>query len=146
MNDPFGELLPSPIYVPQVGVFGQFFKNLDPSHQNSAWMMGAYMGSSAINGWGTWKIQSYYKVLERDSWVDAFPDDDFYSGDTDTAGYRTQLDIGLAKNVWFTMSYFDTHVFKRMATYVNSTTPTTSTAFAKAPMKTFVQMDLNFKF
>ena len=99
-------------------------------------MMGAYMGNSAINGWGTWKIQSYYKVLERDSWLDALPDDDFYSGDTDVAGWRNQLDIGLAKNVWFTMSYFRTHVYKYFGTGAFS---------QKAPEDLF-QMDLNLKF
>jgi len=138
MNDPFGELLPSPIYIPQVGAFGQFFKNVDPSHQNSAWMIGGYMGSSAINGFGTWKVQSYYKVLERDSWLDAFPDDDFYSGDTDTAGYRTQLDIGLAKNVWFTMSYFRAHVYKLISSGVSG--------FSSTAPEDLFQMDLNFKF
>ena len=28
MNDPFGELLPSPINIAQVGVFGQYFQNI----------------------------------------------------------------------------------------------------------------------
>jgi len=134
INDPFGEMLPSPIYIPQVGTFGSYFRNVDPAHQNSAWMMGAYMGSSAINGFGTWKIQSYYKVLESDSWLDAFPDDDFYSGNTNTAGWRNQLDVGLAKNIWFTLSYFRTNIFKHP-----------SIATASAPEDLF-QMDLNFKF
>ncbi|MBF0503995.1 MAG: putative porin [Candidatus Omnitrophica bacterium] len=134
MNDPFGELLPSPLYIPQIGFMGEYYRNVDPAHQNSAWMMGAYMGSSAINGLGTWKIQSYYKVLEADSWLAALPDDDFYSGNTNTQGLRTQLDLGLAKNLWFTMSYFKTSIFK------HATGSTLS-----APEDLF-QMDLNFKF
>ncbi len=136
MNDPFGEFLPSPLYVPQIGVFGEYFKNMDPSHQNSAWMMGGYMGNSAINGWGTWKLQSFYKILERDSWVDCFPDDDFYSGYTDTKGWRSELDLGLAKNVWFVMSYFRTNVFKYYGTG----------AFSKSAPENLFQMDLDFKF
>jgi hypothetical protein len=137
INDPFGEMLPSFINIPQVGVFGQYFQNVATGvKQSSAYMMGGYMGNSAINGWGTWKIQSYYKVLERDSWLDAFPDDDFYSGDTDTKGWRSQLDVGLAKNVWFTMSYFYTDVFKHFG----------SGAFSKSAPENLFQMDLNFKF
>jgi hypothetical protein len=136
MNDPLGELLPSPIYIPQVGVFGAYYRNLDPAHQNSAWMMGGYMGSSAINGFGTWKIQTCYKVLQRDSWLDTFPDDDFYSGDTDTKGWRTQLDIGLAKNVWFTMSYFRTDIYKFFGTG----------SMSQSSPESLYQMDLNFKF
>ena len=134
INDPFGEMLPSPVYIPQIGVMGEYYRNVDPAHQNSAWLMGGYMGSSAINGWGTWKFQSYYKVLEADSWLAALPDDDFYSGNTNTAGWRSQLDVGLAKNVWFTMSYFRTNLFK----FPNVAT-------SSAPEDLF-QMDLNFKF
>jgi hypothetical protein len=145
MNDPFGELLPSPIYIPQVGVFGQYFQNLDPSSQNAAWEMGAYMGSSAINGFGTWKLQSYWKVLERNSWMDALPDDDFYSGDTDTEGLRTQLDVGLAKNVWFSLTYFHTNVFKYFRGTTSSGSATEGAFSASAPEDLW-QMDLNFKF
>ncbi len=152
MNDPLGELLdniPTPDYLPhpyiaQIGVFGDYAENQDTGDdQNKAWEMGAYMGNSAINGWGTWKIQSYYKTLERDSWLDIFPDDDFYSGDTNTKGWRTQLDIGLAKNVWFTMSYFRTNIFKDYTT-VSTLTPTS--AFSHSGPESLYQMDLNFKF
>ena len=136
INDPLGELLPSPLYVPQVGFFGGIYGNLDPANQNLAWMAGVYMGSSAINGFGTWKIQSYYKVLERNSWLDSFPDDDFYSGATATKGWRNELDLGLAKNVWFVMSYFHTNVHKYFGTGAFS---------ASAPEDLF-QMDMNFKF
>ena len=105
---------------------------------DAAWMIGGYMGSSAINGFGTWKIQSYFKVLQRDSWLDALPDDDFYSGNTNTKGWRTQLDIGLAKNVWFTMAYFRTNIFK----YYGAT----GTTYSGSGPENLFQMDLNFKF
>jgi hypothetical protein len=144
MNDPFGEMLPSPINIPQIGVFGQYFKNTNPSHNNTAWMSGVYMGNSAINGWGTWKLQSYYKVLERDSWLDAFTDDDFYSGATDTAGWRTQLDVGLAKNTWLSLSWYRTHVYKTIPSLLNG--GTAPTAFSSRAPENLVQMDLNFKF
>ena len=92
MNDPFGELLPSPIFIPQIGVFGDFAQNeAQQDKQNKAWEIGGYMGNTVLNGWGTWKIQSYYKVLERDSWLDILPDDDFYSGDTNTKGGGVSL-------------------------------------------------------
>ena len=153
MNDPFGELLPSPIYIPQIGVFGDFAYNASPTNpdvgsntQNKAWEMGAYMGNTALNGWGTWKIQSYYKVLERDSWLDVFPDDDFYSGYTNTKGWRTQLDIGLMKNVWFTFSYYHTNIFKDVSTLSIGGLSSTPAAFSKSAPENLFQMDLNFKF
>ena len=148
MNDPFGELLPSPIYIAQIGVFGDYGQNnASKDTQNKAWEAGAYMGNSAINGWGTWKVQSYYKVLERDSWLDALPDDDFYSGDTNTKGWRSQLDVGLDKNVWFTMAYFHTNGFKYNPTSGSSLGGANSTtAFSKSAPEDLFQMDLNFKF
>jgi len=159
INDPFGELLPSPINIAQVGVFGDFAENNSNNSlnatvtakntQNKAWEMGGYMGNSAINGWGTWKLQSCYKVLERDSWLDALPDDDFYSGYTDTKGWRTQMDIGLAKNVWFTMTYFRTSPFKYISSIPGLTlvsSSNNSAAFSKDAPENLFQMDLNFKF
>lgn len=135
MNDPLGEMFP--IYIPQIGVFGQYIKNVDPSHNNAGWQMGGYLGNSSINGWGTWRLQSYYRVLERDSWIDALTDDDFYSGDTNTAGWRSQLDFGLAKNTWLTLSYFNTRVYKSFGS---------PAAFAQKAPEHLVQADLNFKF
>jgi hypothetical protein len=146
INDPFGELLPSPLYVPQIGVFGQYFQNQDPSHNNAAWMMGGYAGSSQLNGWGTWKIQSYYKVLERDSWLDIFPDQDDYNGATDTFGWRTELDIGLAKNVWFTFSWYHMNVYKYIPNLSDTVTGSGSTAYSGSAPENLYQMDLNFKF
>jgi len=147
INDPLGELLPTPLYVPQIGIFGQFFRNLDLSSsraQANAWQMGAYMGSSALNGWGTWKIQSYYKVLERNSWLDIFPDQDFYSGATDTRGWRTELDVGLAKNTWLTLSWYRTNVFKYYDHLNNGAT--NDAAYSGSAPENLFQIDMNFKF
>jgi hypothetical protein len=145
INDPFGELLPSPIYIPQIGVFGDFAQNqAQGDQQNKAWEAGVYTGNSALNGWGTWKLQSYYKVLERDSWLDELPDDDFYSGYTNTKGWRSEMDIGLAKNVWFTVSYFHTDIFKKIPGISNEPL-SASNPVSSAPEDLF-QWDLNFKF
>ena len=137
LNDPFGEMLPSPLYIPQIGVFGEYVRNPDPSHNNAGWQMGAYMGNSSINGFGTWRLQSYYRVLERDAWLDVLPDDDFYSGNTDTSGLRTQLDIGLAKNIWLMLAWYHTRIYKTFDS------PTALTQ--KAP-ENLIQADINFRF
>jgi len=142
MNDPFGKMLPSPIYIPQAGVFGQYFQNQGAPHNNAAWQMGMYMGSSQLNGWGTWKINSVYKVLERDSWLDILPDADDYNGATDTAGWRTELDIGLAKNVWFVMSYYHINVYK----YFPSLSQPGQTAYSGSAPENLYQMDFDFRF
>ncbi|MDE2223641.1 MAG: putative porin [Candidatus Omnitrophica bacterium] len=145
INDPFDDLLPSPIYIPQVGIFGDFADNSSTGdHQNKAWMFGAYMGNSKINGWGTWRLQSYYKVIERDAWLDVLPDADFYSGGTNVAGWRQELDIGLAKNVWFDICWFRSNIFKTIPG-IQGVTATNTNPSEGAPNNTF-QMDLNFNF
>jgi len=148
INDPFGELLPSRINIPQIGLFGEFFSNVIPSHQNNAWTMGAYLGNSSINGWGTWKFSSYYEVLESDAWLDCMPNSDFYSGNTNVAGWRQQLDIGLAKNVSFTLSYYNTNWFKYSATAAQGSSSSTAASpygNGSTPNNLY-QFDLNFKF
>jgi len=148
LNNPLKDVLPSFINVQQVGVIGQYTDNTASSRTGASWLIGGYAGNSVVNGWGTWRILTGYKVIERDAWLDSLPDNDFYSGDTNTAGYRTQLDIGLAKNVWMTLALFDTHVFKRFDSIVTSVTPNsgTSTAFATRASETQAQVDLNFRF
>ncbi len=137
INDPFGDYLPSPIYIPQIGVFGQFEQNPNPSHQRNAWMMGGYMGNSSINGWKTWRLTNYYRVVERDAWLDSFTEDDFYSGDTSTAGWHTTLEYGLMKNVSLKLTWYHTHIYKVF--------PTVAALAQKAPQD-ILQMDINFKF
>jgi len=156
INDPFGEMLPSPLYIPQIGVFGNYADNVSNSSdvpvttgkntQNKAWMAGAYVGNSAINGWGTWKLATYYKVLERDAWLDVLPDADFYSGQTNVKGWRSELDIGLMKNVWFTMAWFHSNIYDIDPGIQGvSTNGTNINPSVKAPEDLF-QMDINMKF
>ncbi|MDE2026962.1 MAG: putative porin [Candidatus Omnitrophica bacterium] len=137
LNDPFGELLPSGLYIPQVGIFGAYGTNTNPSQNNAVWQMGGYIGNSSINGWGTWRLTSFYRVIERDAWIDTLTDDDFYGGYTDTAGWRTQLSIGLAKNVWLDLIYYRTHIYK---------TFTDLTVLSQRAPEDLAQADVSFKF
>jgi len=126
-NDPFGEKFP--IYIPQIGVFGSYADNPDPSNQNVAWMLGGYMGNSKVDSRGTWKITSMYRSIGADSFPDVFPDSDFYGGATDVKGYKNILEIGLAKNVSLKINYYRTERIKA----------------TKAP-ESRLQTDLNFRF
>ncbi len=128
LNDPFGEALPI-LYVPRVGIFGEYLNNPSPEKQDIAYMFGAYMGNSTVSSAGAWKITGAYKSIARDAWLDALPDSDFYGGATDVKGYESILELGLAKNVSFVIDYYRTE--RRKTT--------------KAP-ESLVQTDFNFKF
>ena len=131
-NDPFGELLPAPIYIPRIGFFGEGTKNPSPDGNvlSSAWMAGAYMGNSKVSGFGTWKATWAYKYLGKDAWLDVLPDSDFYSGNTDVKGHEGILEIGLAKNMTFVVDYYHAERIK---------------AAAHAP-EHVIQYDINWKF
>jgi len=111
-NDPFGELLPSPLYIPRVGVFGEYTKNPGADGQDTAWMAGAYLGNSKVSGFGTWKATWAYKWLGKDAWLDILPDSDFYSGNTDVKGYEGILEMGLSKNMTFVFDYYQAERIK----------------------------------
>lgn len=126
-NDPFGEKFP--LYIPRIGVFGEYANNPSPDEQNSAWLLGGYMGNSKVSGKGQWKITGSYRYLAKDAWLDALPDSDFYSGATDVKGYEGIIEYGLAKNVIFAIDYYRTERIKTI----------------KAP-ESVLQTDINFKF
>lgn len=158
MNDPFGDMN-LPIYIPQIGVRGEVIHNPEsriPSDQKNGWEMGGYVGNSALNGWGTWQASADYRVLEQNAEMDIFPDFDQYTGDTDIKGVRTELDIGLAKNVWMDFNFFRFQMYKEFYNpalgYAANGTGT-STVSAGNPNITnyknpeyLFQIDLNMKF
>ncbi len=128
MNDPFGENFP--VYIPRVGLFGEYMYNPNPTQNKTAYMMGGYIGNSKVSGFKTWKLTSGYKYIGKDAFLDVFPDSDFYGGSTDVKGHETLLEIGLAKNVSFAFDWYSTERIKR---------------FTRQP-ETLWQTDINFKF
>lgn len=148
INDPFGDSLP--VYIPQTGVRGELIRNPEskiPSDQKNGWEMGAYVGNSAINGWGTWQLSGDYRVMERDAWMDVFPDFDQYTGDTNVAGSRWELDIGLMKNVWFDFNIFDMHVYKKFHNDALAAYASGNPNITNSPNREILyQADINMKF
>ncbi len=106
INDPFGEMLP--VYIPRIGLLGEYTSNIGATKENTAWMAGVYAGNTKVSGWGTWKLTGAYKFLARDAWLDILPDSDFYGGNTGVKGVESILEVGLAKNLSFTLDYYRT--------------------------------------
>ncbi len=132
INDPFGELLLASIYIPRVGAFGEYTRNPGTKSKNVAWMSGAYIGNSKVNGFGTWRAYGAYKVLAKDAWLDILPDSDFQGGATGVKGVETGVEIGLAKNMSFKLEY-------------DRTRRLDPSSVAKSPTH-LVQYDINWKF
>jgi hypothetical protein len=70
---------------------------------------GVILGHPKIRSAGEWSASFMYKYLEADAVLDAFTDSDFNMGGTDAEGYIVKLQVGLYKNVWFSMRYLSTN-------------------------------------
>lgn len=62
-------------------------------------------GSSHFDALGTWHASLGYRYLQRDAVVDAFNDEDFHLGGTDTKGYTLLFDFSINPRVWLRMKY-----------------------------------------
>ena len=62
-------------------------------------------GSSHFDALGTWRASVGYRYLQRDAVIDAFNDEDFHLGGTDTKGYTLLFDFSLNPRVWLRMKY-----------------------------------------
>jgi|SRR5215469_1219852 len=57
-------------------------------------------GSSSTGPFATWRASVGYRYLERDAVLDAFNDEDFHLGGTDTKGYTLMFDFWFNPRVW----------------------------------------------
>lgn len=57
-------------------------------------------GSSVTGPFATWRASVGYRYLERDAVLDAFNDEDFHLGGTDTKGYTLIFDFWCNPRVW----------------------------------------------
>ena len=75
--------------------------------------------------------------MQKDAWLDIFPDSDFQGGATGVKGIETGFEFGLAKNMSLKIEY---DLTRRIDVGASSTGSTN-----KAPTH-LVQYDINWKF
>lgn len=102
-NTPFGLTA-----IPYLGIFGGYAHNSDPSDNTDAYLVGFALGHRDVKKFCDWSIEYTYRKMEKDAWLDVFPDSSFYSGKTNVKGHRTKLLFGLAKNTAFGFNYYNT--------------------------------------
>jgi hypothetical protein len=100
ITEPFGGI------VPYASLFGEFVHNPDPSDENNGWIAGISFGSKKVKTAGDWQFKYMYRYLEKDAWLDIFPDSDAYSGHTDAKGHEIAFKYGLGKNTWLELDYY----------------------------------------
>ncbi|HDN97659.1 MAG TPA: hypothetical protein ENG68_00665 [bacterium] len=96
---PFGNL------IPYLAIFGDYVHNPDPSENNNGYLFGIKFGAEKVKK-GTWQAKYMYRYLEKDAWIDIFPDSDAYSGHTDVKGHEFAFSYGIGRNVTFGIDYY----------------------------------------
>jgi hypothetical protein len=92
--------------VPYIAVFGEFIDNPDPDDDNTGYLGGLKFGAKSIKEGGQWQATYMYRRLERDAWLDVFPDSDFLGGATNAQGHEAIVEVGLMKNVTLGFDYY----------------------------------------
>ena len=121
-------------FVPYVGLFGEYIYNPDPDTENEAYLAGIRVGYPSIKKFGDWQLSYTYRRLERDAWLDIFPDSTFYGGATNSKGHKAGFYFGLAKNLFCDVNYWHSVNIVDFATGAH-TRP-----------EDVVQMDIQFNF
>ncbi len=124
--------VPSFLDVPYISLFGSVLHNVNVSKNANAAIAGLKIGDKKIAKFGDWQFNYAYKVIERDAMLDVLPDDDFYSGKTNTRGNEYFFEFGLSKNTSLKLNYY--HTWKIGADKAS-----------QVPENHFM-MDFNFKF
>jgi hypothetical protein len=62
-------------------------------------------GTRTPPAFGDWRASIGYRYLQRDAVLDAFNDEDFHLGGTDTKGYTLIFDFSFTPHVWLRMKY-----------------------------------------
>lgn len=91
-----------------VGFLGEFAHNVEAADDNNGWRAGAWLGQSKVKKPRHWKLLAQYTYLENDVFFDSFPDADLNFGGTNGKGWKMNFGYGLAKNVLFSLSYYNT--------------------------------------
>jgi hypothetical protein len=127
-KNPFGQT-----FVPYFGVFGEYVKNPDPDDDDQGFIGGLRAGHTSMKRLGDWFLEYSYRKLEKDAWLDVFPDSDFYGGATNVKGHEAIFNFGLWKNIWLSFDYYNSRKISVLPTLPKQ-------------RENLFQVDFNFKF
>lgn len=113
--------------VDYLALFGEYSSNSDVDQNDTGYIFGVKLGKK-IKVLGDWELKVNYRSLEKDAWLDVFPDSDAFSGKTDAEGFEAELKIGLAKNTYLSIDYYKMD------------------RISSESSQDLIQIDLNFKF
>jgi hypothetical protein len=90
--------------LPEFKITGDYIYN--PDSGDSGFLIGVRAGHPRVKEKGSFTAYYNYRRLERDAWLDIFPDSDFYGGATNARGHEFIFDYAVAKNVVLGLDYY----------------------------------------
>lgn len=92
--------------IPFAALYSEYVNNTSVSGDDSGYMCGFRFGHEKVAKKGQWMTSVKYQRLERDAWLDIFPDTSAYSGATNAESYVLKVEYGLMDNISLGTNYF----------------------------------------
>ncbi len=108
LNAELGIARPPECLIHYVGAFGDYIINPDPGGDNQGFLIGGKIGEKKVSKRGNWQAKALYRHLERDAWLDIFPDSDARDGSTNICGPEMIFQYALMDNVILGFDYYYT--------------------------------------
>ncbi len=89
-----------------LALVGDIVNNTSVDDDETGWLVGLRVGARKVKKKGQWRAYYNYRVLEKDCFVDIFPDGDPLGGGTNLNAHEIILDYGLLDNVVLSLDYY----------------------------------------
>ena len=92
--------------IPYIGLIGEYVNNIEISNADDGFLVGIKFGHRRMREQGQWQVQYTYRRLDRNAWLDIFPDADFLNGETNAKGHEFMITYGVLKYVEVGIDYY----------------------------------------
>ena len=106
ISNPLDDMNIPYIDIPYLGGFAEFVVNPAVDNGNFGFLCGGQLGHAKVSKKGQWAVKGLYRYLQRDAWLDTFPDSDAYSGSTDIHGPEVIAEYALLDNWILAFDYY----------------------------------------
>jgi hypothetical protein len=92
--------------IPFAALYSEYIHNTSTSSKNSGYIAGFKFGHEKVSTKRQWKANVHYQRLEKDAWLDTFPNADVYSGETNTESFVVNTSYGLMDKISLGANYY----------------------------------------
>ncbi len=93
--------------ITYAGLYGNYIQNTQLSRDNKGWIAGVKLGQRSVSDSGQIQFGWNIRQLQKNAWLDTYPDSDFYGGATNVKGQKFTLAVGLMRDFAVNLAWFD---------------------------------------